>query len=513
MMDYRILLVGILLAVPLSSAFLHPLPSPSISRCARSSSVPGLSLPTSSSKVGGLPCSKINFGGGVNGKNSTKAEDSSSSDDASSSSKTTTSNPQWTVSKDATSAIYRAPSPQNSTTGIGGKDGLVYNVNRLKRNLVQETILKYKKELWNLLGEARPSPERVHEMLASLCQVNPVSTTTDSNLLDGSWSLVFRSNQPAKVLLRDNPTTTTRASASLVGRDILNSNNNNNKDDQDGSANEKKPLLNLVRAATRRFYLEELEETEDPHVVDCTSYFGGILSRHRYREVDSLTRRSLHLDMAGTDWFLLGARCFTRNYALQQRTLQTVQILYLDGDIMISVEQGDDDKVVWEDAPFCVYTKSSQWLARSQRLKRNLVLIGSYRPKVRRVLARWLGRETPNDNDDDDEPPSSSSTQPPRQRTDPNIMLQRNEDDTSFRVLKFGMASSSLDNAWEGEEDPFVHLTADERQKVIKGLSVKEIERMRARQLAKATRQRKKKQRVFERIRQFKKPTAFGEEL
>ena len=35
--------------------------------------------------------------------------------------------------------------------GIGGKRGIIFDVNRLKRNLVQETIRKYKRELFLLL--------------------------------------------------------------------------------------------------------------------------------------------------------------------------------------------------------------------------------------------------------------------------------------------------------------------------------------------------------------------------
>ena len=110
------------------------------------------------------------------------------------------------------------------TVGIGGKAGFFYDVNALKRNLVQESVKRCKQELLLLLGDGRQNnaagmsiPSKVgddqqrtamssssrwrrdrddliEDRLAALVQANPVSTTTDSNLLDGS-TLPFEQNK------------------------------------------------------------------------------------------------------------------------------------------------------------------------------------------------------------------------------------------------------------------------------------------------------------------------------
>lgn len=87
------------------------------------------------------------------------------------------------------------------TKGIGGKGGVTYDVNRLKTNFVQKAIAAYKDQLWELLGNPDASQEAIEEKIAALCQANPVSTTTDSNLLEGKWEFVFSSKKPARVLL------------------------------------------------------------------------------------------------------------------------------------------------------------------------------------------------------------------------------------------------------------------------------------------------------------------------
>ena len=44
-----------------------------------------------------------------------------------------------------------------AAVGIGGNDGFVYDVNKLKRNLVQESVRGCKQELLVLLGDGRQS--------------------------------------------------------------------------------------------------------------------------------------------------------------------------------------------------------------------------------------------------------------------------------------------------------------------------------------------------------------------
>merc|ERR1712087_534625 len=88
--------------------------------------------------------------------------------------------------------------------------------------LVQESIRGCKQELLVLLGSGRhqertkqqsingnvSEPPRwkrdrddlIEERLSALVQANPVSTTTDSNLLDGDWSIAFSSHSASTIL-------------------------------------------------------------------------------------------------------------------------------------------------------------------------------------------------------------------------------------------------------------------------------------------------------------------------
>ena len=42
-------------------------------------------------------------------------------------------------------------------------------------------------------------------------------------------------------------------------------------------------------------------------------------------------------------------------------------------------------------------------------------------------------------------------------------------------TLRLGDVGDSQDEAWDSDEDPFVHLSADERQKIMKKMSIEEI--------------------------------------
>ena len=77
--------------------------------------------------------------------------------------------------------------------GIGGHGGVVYNVNDFKRNLLQETMKSYEKELYGILSSPISTEYYIMTKLAALVQGSPVVTTTDSNLLEGSWTLAYQS--------------------------------------------------------------------------------------------------------------------------------------------------------------------------------------------------------------------------------------------------------------------------------------------------------------------------------
>ncbi len=58
------------------------------------------------------------------------------------------------------------------------------------------------------------------------------------------------------------------------------------------------------------------------------------------------------------------------------------------------------------------------------------------------------------------------------------ILLRRvyADKESKLMALRLGDVGSNDDeDAWEGDEDPFVHLTADERQEIMKQMSIEEI--------------------------------------
>jgi hypothetical protein len=86
------------------------------------------------------------------------------------------------------------------------------------------------------------------------------------------------------------------------------------------------------------------------------------------------------------------------------------------------------------------------------------------------------------------------------------ILQEYEYDAATLRVLKLGDLSDTDDEAWDGVQDPFVHLSAMERQKVLKTMNFKEIEKAGNRRLGKSWRQ-SWTQRLFGRKKTyFKRP-------
>jgi hypothetical protein len=48
---------------------------------------------------------------------------------------------------------------------------------------------------------------------------------------------------------------------------------------------------------------------------------------------------------------------------------------------------------------------------------------------------------------------------------------------TALRLGDYGDGSKDDESAWGGKDDPFVHLTADERQSIMKQMSIGEIKK------------------------------------
>jgi hypothetical protein len=409
--------------------------------------------------------------------------------------------------------------------GIGGQGGYVYDVNSLKRNLLQETVHAYKKELWTLLLQYQTAGSGVTEWdvvdkLAALVQASPVRTTTDSNLLDGSWCLAYTSQQSnvadlKRILhIRDR---TRRKRGRNGSRRISISRSGSEEQEQQVSrnSNRKGVMTGLFQTTIRNFHLEELQDDEDAYVQDDTRFFCGLLTRTRRSAVRGLTRTSLRLDALSSKWRIFGAQEISHKDAQQLQGLSgssadkkerkqflavptDMQIVYSDVDLCISIEGADgSDSPYGSDSPFQVFTKNEAWMNPQKRFQREVqFLLASIQQFISRLSpTRWIHSSERRWMYDNSESGDS----------DP-ILQEYEYDAATLRVLKLGDLSDKDDEAWDGVQDPFVHLSAMERQKVLKTMNFKQIEKAGNRRLGKSWRQRWT-QRLFGRKKTyFKKP-------
>jgi len=371
---------------------------------------------------------------------------------------------------------------RETSVGIGGKDGFVYDVNKLKRNLVQESIRGCKQELLVLLGDGRQSestissssstsksnedgkqkvvvPPRwrrdrddlIEERLAALVQANPVSTTTDSNLLDGEWSFAFATNEASTIL------DTSRFLLSKTKR----------IEDDDDNVNEKKEVTarggpwsfragkteNPFRSSTRQIYLENLDIRENAHIIDETRVLGGLFQISQRYDVYGLTRTAIDLDLVESESNLFGICTNSEDKDDFKGTKKgeplEIQIIYLDNDLCICTTG------LGLSGPLHVYTKSDLWVTGGA--KRKLRLIGK--------TLSWI-----------------SQMQSPlriRQRL-VNIFTKKNtkavlKANPDLQAINIGELETNEDQVWDGEDDPFMHLSAGERMEVMKSMTLQDI--------------------------------------
>ena len=269
---------------------------------------------------------------------------------------------------------------REKAVGIGGNDGFVYDVNKLKRNLVQESVRGYKQELLVLLGDGRQRQmdskrdgkqknsiivpkwkkdrdDLIEERLASLVQNNPVSTTTDSNLLDGKWAFAFQTNS-AKTILD-----TSRFLLSKTKR--VNSSDVIDRKEKITAARggpwrfKSGKTENPFRSSMRQVFLENLSSDEDAHIVDTTSILGGIFKISRRYGVYGLTRTSIDLDLTNSESKFVGMPVKRKDrddfVGTRYAAPLEIQVLYLDSDLCVcTTEKGLD-------GPVMCYTKSDLW--------------------------------------------------------------------------------------------------------------------------------------------------------
>jgi hypothetical protein len=327
-------------------------------------------------------------------------------------------------------------------TGIGGKGGIVYDVNKVKRNLVQETVRAYKGQLLDLLatppsvvaaaameihsrdssvdgkfGEEGDSYTRefdttvtdflslwpgvtledfIEAKIKALVDVNPVTTTTDSNLLEGLWELAYWVDNATAVL--DNTVLSSFSSRNMIRKPTttkknvaLLSKNNDNKQikreqqrQQKSGRNTSRRISNIFTSSTRQFYLENLEDTEDAYVIDKDiSLDDGLFAIQRRYDISKLTRTSLDLTLRTCQAkVLFGALSIplpTKRKSMReesrisqpsQNVLLHIRILYLDSDLCICLVN-DNNKLNTEGS-LAVYTKSEKWIGTKERVRRKV---------------------------------------------------------------------------------------------------------------------------------------------
>lgn len=385
--------------------------------------------------------------------------------------------------------------------GIGGNDGFVYDVNALKRNLVQESVRGCKQELLVLLGDGRTMAEEgrprvsasprwrrdrddlIEERLSALVQANPVSTTTDSNLLDGKWSFAFETNSASTIL--------------DTSRFLLSKTKRTSPPAEERAAHSRNSVWhsragktdNPFRSSTREIRLERLRGDEHAHVVDRHRVLGGLFQTSRRYDVFGLTRTALDLDPVASDARVCGVRVGGRGRGefagtARGRPLE-IQVLYLDTDLCICTAGG-----LGLEGPLRVYTKDDAWVTGGA--KRKLRLFAK--------TASWI-----------------LTMQSPLRLRQRLIDAFADKNDNASRKVGPGLKAVAIgevdlnedgttreSHAWDGPDDPFAHLAPGERMEVLRTMSLQDIYQS---AVERKEQNKKRKRKWFGKSgRQFKRP-------
>lgn len=369
--------------------------------------------------------------------------------------------------------------PDDLVTGIGGLNGTSYDVNRLKRNLLQEVVHSYKDELTTLLQTYESTEEQIADKISTLVQSTAVRTTTDSNLLDGRWGLAYRSKYATVGDLKQSRVSSPRrrrqralTQTALAGR---------RKSGKD----------RMFRTYYRTVQLEE--EDDDVYIGDETHFVGPLVKRTERYQVCGLTRQSLVVRRQTSKWYVLNRlvkqRTLDRRRRDAEEPLQNIQVVYLDVDLCILANKEDGDN-----ATFSVYTKDEDWIGHSSRRQARF-FIQAMRSFIFGKLLRKAGNSRheywwSKDADELD-----------------SILHEINSkvDSSKLRVLRLG-DTGDVDEAWEGKNDPFIHLSPDERQRAIKGMSMRQIEEAASKRLQASKRESWIQRLLPRRSRSFRKP-------
>jgi len=217
------------------------------------------------------------------------------------------------------------------------KDGQIFLNSQLKRNLVQETVRAYKDDLFRELSTGVSSAsnyskfdDSVCDKLTSLIQVNPVSTTTDSNLLEGKWEFAYMAPNASKVV-----------NGKPSRLEVRKEKGENSENIQVGCRSRwTSALSGFLSTSSRIIVLENLIESEDPYLVDVVRIVGGLFKVQSRSIVDGLTRTSLKLSSDGSKQFGVGPFVFSSKQKHQNNHKSlTFENLYLDSDLCISMTE------------------------------------------------------------------------------------------------------------------------------------------------------------------------------
>lgn len=194
-----------------------------------------------------------------------------------------------------------------------------------------------------------------------------MSTTTDSNLLDGQWSFAFATNSASKIL------DTSRFLLSKTKRKEAKFKVETKSDNQSVTVRggpwrfKSGKTENPFRSSTRQIFLENLSDDEDAHIVDETRVLGGLYHIKQRYGVFGLTRTALDLDLVQGESRLFGLT-LKRQYPEDFKGTKygaplEVQILYLDTDLCICTTG------LGLEGPLHVYTKSDLWVTGGAKRK------------------------------------------------------------------------------------------------------------------------------------------------
>lgn len=443
---------------------------------------------------------------------------------------------------------------KKEVVGIGGKDGLVYNVNKLKRNLVQETIRAYKGELLELLGFPPTLNDLVlststtmkkipltqyfqdnpylyycatldlfiTEKLVALLQANPgVSTTTDSNLLEGQWTFAYASETARQIMDQDQFDTYSYFNSKRNTNNKSNDNENGkNSGESSITTTTNYPSVTVgpwkighkkrespFRVSKRCFHLEELDDDEDAHIVDITRFLGRAVQVTKRYDIINLSRTSLNvmnsltsnLQITFFNKHSINIKTSTRkknremkSQNNQHQPLFEIQILYLDSDLCICTT----DKGL--NGPLLLYTKSEIWKGKKERRRRKKRYILTFLTLTRSPLQLRKRIKNFFSKSKDDEQRQSSINNGINGQTQQNNNPVRIET-TDISVLKIGEVENTEgkfdqdSDAWGVDEDPFYYLDDDEQQKRLKQMSIKQIEKLGLQYQIKSSKKREQK--------------------